>query len=874
MQHNRQSTAPGINLIGRQRDDIGLGQAAWRTLDILRKQQIAVHEAAITDTYLPHRINLIIGDLVLPTLLTPKQRQFLTTDRYTVTQYYWELPRMLAAHTPALTVADEMWAASRYIEGIFTAATNTPIYLIPPVVTVTPSAAPARSAFGLPEGRMLFYFNFNVTSSYARKNPAGVVEAFRRAFGTAHADSPLLVIKAQFLEQYIGLYHHFARLVEDVGGVLINGSLTRQQTTDLMACTDAYVSLHRAEGFGFGMAEAMLLKKPVIATMYSGNTDFMTPENSYPVNASMHEITSDDHYFQPEYEAIYEPGQQWAEPDIDHAAALMRQVYENRDEARQRGEQAARDIARQYSPEVVGAMIAARLSAIDTSTQPEPLPTPTKSFLPKPVPAPQSSPSVFKVIARTLYHVTVPLSLRLRFRQMRNPDERFVPALYTQSVRFQAIEALAYRRGMTTIVALGPDDHHDIAALAQRFRVLAVDDAATLDTLRDIHGTLDLQPWHTPLSRLVLRRSPVIAHLDGRADDAAMAQLKTATDLGTLCIVSGTPDISTAAFATRLREHGLPVWTSGTADGLPTAIVGYPEEPPTPTPQNYRVVAVMPAFNEADIILPVLRHLIAQGVEVYVLDNHSTDVTGDIARSLLGQGVIAVETFPPKNSGTMEWGRLLQRVEQLSETLDADWIMFHDADEIRESYDPRLTLRDALYRVDRSGYNAVNHSLLNFVPTDNDFAPGSDPTAHFLYREPLAQRDYSVQVKAWKRGRVNLTDSGGHLAMFEGLMIYPFQFLTRHYPIRSQAHGERKIFQERKTRVKAEERKHGWHSHVDEFAPQQSFMRDPATLIRMDDTFYEQYMLERLTGVGLYPPDPKRPTRVFVRVAKRSLPTA
>ena len=91
------------------------------------------------------------------------------------------------------------------------------------------------------------------------------------------------------------------------------------------------------------------------------------------------------------------------------------------------------------------------------------------------------------------------------------------------------------------------------------------------------------------------------------------------------------------------------------------------------------MVAVMPVYNEADVILSTLRHLIAQGIEVYVLDNHSTDATAQLARSLLGHGVIAIETCPAEPTAYYEWEPLLRRVESLSETLDANWLMLHDA---------------------------------------------------------------------------------------------------------------------------------------------------------------------------------------------------
>ncbi len=155
---------------------------------------------------------------------------------------------------------------------------------------------------------------------------------------------PLLVIKSQYLERYPPLYHHLFHLVEDINGILLNKMMTRQQMTDLLTCADVYVSLHRAEGFGRGMAEAMFLGKPVIATNYSGNTDFMTTTNSYPVAFKLRPITAEDHRFQPAFATIYDVGQVWAEPDIDEAAARMAMLYEQPANGVEKGYQAADDI--------------------------------------------------------------------------------------------------------------------------------------------------------------------------------------------------------------------------------------------------------------------------------------------------------------------------------------------------------------------------------------------------------------------------------------------------------------------------------------------------------------------------------------------------
>jgi glycosyltransferase involved in cell wall biosynthesis len=157
------------------------------------------------------------------------------------------------------------------------------------------------------------------------------------------------------------------RAVAHVGGILLEEPYSRRQIDGLMHCADAYISLHRAEGFGLGMAEAMYLGKPVIATNYSGNIDYMTAENSYPVRYHLRPIAEEDHRYQPDpgSRAVYEPGQLWAEPDVTDAASWMEHLYHHQDEGRNRGQRAAAEIRRFCSPDVVGQLIDARLQEIE-----------------------------------------------------------------------------------------------------------------------------------------------------------------------------------------------------------------------------------------------------------------------------------------------------------------------------------------------------------------------------------------------------------------------------------------------------------------------------------------------------------------------------
>jgi Glycosyl transferase family 2 len=252
---------------------------------------------------------------------------------------------------------------------------------------------------------------------------------------------------------------------------------------------------------------------------------------------------------------------------------------------------------------------------------------------------------------------------------------------------------------------------------------------------------------------------------------------------------------------------------------------------------DFRVVAIISAFNEADVISPVIGHLVENGVEVYLIDNRSTDGTAEAAKRWLRKGLLGIEQFPaeaPAGEGPppFDWEAILKRKEALTKELSADWFIHHDADEFREAPWPGMKLRDAIRWVDRLGYNCIDFRVLNFPPLENGFQPGADPREHFTHWEDPVVYD-TLQRKSWKAqaAPVSLAASGGHEARFPGRRVFPIRFLLRHYPIRSQEHGLRKVFDERKKRFVDKERAKGWHVQYDSIADENhSFLGDPGKL--------------------------------------------
>ena len=279
----------------------------------------------------------------------------------------------------------------------------------------------------------------------------------------------------------------------------------------------------------------------------------------------------------------------------------------------------------------------------------------------------------------------------------------------------------------------------------------------------------------------------------------------------------------------------------------------HPLSPVVSAPAYFTVVAFMMTYNEADIVRASIRDLRDQGIGVYLIDNWSTDGTYEIAESLLGDGVVGLERYPLE--GPPEYYDLrsiLVRVEELSSRVKADWFIKHDADEIRRSPWEGLTLRDAIYRVDVAGFDRIDFTIVDFPPTDNGFIPGTDFT--YFHRFDWARHPaHFVQQRAWKNHGIpiSLTKEAAHIVEFEGAKTFPYKFLMHHYPIRSQTHGERKIFLERKPRLLPEARARGWHNHYDRHALGQNFLAAPDGLMPYDDQFFSRYFIERLSGVGI-----------------------
>jgi glycosyltransferase involved in cell wall biosynthesis/SAM-dependent methyltransferase len=377
MSRNPQLASLGVNAVGYLRGGLGLGQAARLYVQALHEAGVPVRTTTVdvnlpdvvgpdgrraqvkttafadlhVDGELPFNL-LCVNAPELPALHTSLGAEFFE-DRYTIGVWAWEVDVVPPSWDRAFGLVDEIWVYSRYVQEIISNVSPVPVVRIPlPIVAPPPGADIA--GLHLPDG-FAFLFLFDFYSTLARKNPLGLVEAFTRAF--APGEGPQLVLKSHngdFKPDRLARLRAAAGDRTDIH--IVDRFLTGSEMAALMRRADCYVSLHRAEGFGLTLGETMALGKPVIATGFSANLDFMTAENSYLVRHSETLVGEEGEN--------YPAHGTWAEPDVDHAAQLMREVWENPGEAQARGERAQREIAEHFSMEAVGRVARDRLKRL------------------------------------------------------------------------------------------------------------------------------------------------------------------------------------------------------------------------------------------------------------------------------------------------------------------------------------------------------------------------------------------------------------------------------------------------------------------------------------------------------------------------------
>jgi glycosyltransferase involved in cell wall biosynthesis len=278
-------------------------------------------------------------------------------ESYKVLVPYWELAAAPQEWREKLRAIDEIWAPNGFIAKAFAHVFTGPILVMPPAMEPSGDDYPARAHYGLEESRFYFMFSFDYYSSPFRKNPLGVIEAFQEAFPGGHENVGLVIKSTGAPEHYPELKMAIRRTMNrDVRIRLLDHNMSRRDMLGLIHAADAYVSLHRSEGFGLGMAEALSFGRIVIGTDYSGSTDFLNEQTGYPVPYLLRRVLPHEYH--------YSDRQFWAEPDLAEAVEIMRKVVADPEEARRRGSVGRSFVRERYGVSPVGRLIKARLDKL------------------------------------------------------------------------------------------------------------------------------------------------------------------------------------------------------------------------------------------------------------------------------------------------------------------------------------------------------------------------------------------------------------------------------------------------------------------------------------------------------------------------------
>jgi len=373
-----------VRVIGPINSQSGLGQATRMSIDALHRVGIRPElldfyldnpaprrmfwpDTPITDDS-PFAINILHLNAESVPLAAAYLKPHLFKNAYNLGYVFWELPQPARCHELAMKTLDEIWTSSEFNRDTYSAVTAKPVTKVGMAVEALPELgradrAAVRRRYGLSPTATVFMATFDGFSFIKRKNPTASLRAFLSAFGDKGEDVAM-VLKTHNLSKVLGetnvqaLINEIVTLAEsDPRIIIIDETLPFNELLELKSAADCYVSLHRSEGWGFGLIEAMQLGLPVIATSFSGNLEFCTPETSLNVDFHRSYLEQNDYIF-------VRPGDYWAEPDVPMAARFMRQVHEDPEAAKALGLRARAFVEAQFSLEAVGQRYLARLNAI------------------------------------------------------------------------------------------------------------------------------------------------------------------------------------------------------------------------------------------------------------------------------------------------------------------------------------------------------------------------------------------------------------------------------------------------------------------------------------------------------------------------------
>jgi glycosyltransferase involved in cell wall biosynthesis len=365
-----------VCVIGYLKAETGVGHAGRMVASSLKTIGIPTQGYNVTLNLMARQTETIVDNLLTEKIKSPIQIYNINADQlglvrnylkkkinqsaYKINMPFWELSKFPQPWLKNYQGINEVWAASRFIQATLQKVLSIPVFWLPPAVTLTKFIPRSRHYFQLPHKTFLFHYNFDFSSFATRKNPQAAIKAYRLAFRNAKTViDTALVIKTRGYDpegKSLARLQEFTANEPDI--YILNQDMTYDETLALTNCCDCYISLHRSEGFGYTLAEAMLLEKPIIATDYSGTKDFLNQNTGFPVNYQLIPVQENEYPFWQH--------QTWADPDLNHAAWLMRKMIADEAQTKAIALQGKAKILTDYSLENIGKMYRERLKEIGT----------------------------------------------------------------------------------------------------------------------------------------------------------------------------------------------------------------------------------------------------------------------------------------------------------------------------------------------------------------------------------------------------------------------------------------------------------------------------------------------------------------------------
>lgn len=334
-----QSLPFGVNLFGYAKGELGIGEDVRMVANSLQKvgipfcivnielgANVSQNETSVDQWVVEnpkYNINIFCMTAIEHARYYAKFGEQNILGRYNIGIWPWELPNWPKGWRHAYSLVHEIWGISQFTADAYKGFSGSKT-VIPLPVNLQKIVKDSKADWNLPENSYLFVYSFDFNSTLTRKNPEGLLQAFKLAFlqpGLSISDVGL-VLKINHPNSKDHRWQKIKQLIENESNIfLVEGTLPKEEVLGLYKSCDCYVSLHRSEGFGRGIAEAQLLGLDTIATGFSGNVDFCHPPCKL-VKYELKDLLPQDYFLA--------SGQHWAEPDIKHAATLMHDAYKNR----------------------------------------------------------------------------------------------------------------------------------------------------------------------------------------------------------------------------------------------------------------------------------------------------------------------------------------------------------------------------------------------------------------------------------------------------------------------------------------------------------------------------------------------------------------